>query len=338
MSLPHDLSGSRSKNRFRIELLWGVTKFLELMETSENFTMIFDYVCDIEIIFDNYLEFYQIKTRSNNPYSTTQLVRKTGEGSILGKLYVLLKDDQELVHKVAIVSNARYTACDNSYTETCFDKLSDKEKTKIVNALKTEIGVDSIDLSRVFYIQTGMDLSSPNDAVRGKLIQTFERIKKCEPSNPNALYRLITDSVSSKACCEYVEEEYDELVDAKGMTRQEFDELLDLHTEESKTGLPGVRKYINDLENVRDKMIYNKSLPNVIKYMATSKLSKKIEEDIVKYLLRHDVGNLEEAIDILINEFDDRFSIEVSKAERTLFYVIIISRFEDGVYEYEYED
>ena len=131
MSLPHDLSGSRSKNRFRIELLWGVTKFLELMETSENFTMIFDYVCDIEIIFDNYLEFYQIKTRSNNPYSTTQLVRKTGEGSILGKLYVLLKDDQELVHKVAIVSNARYTACDNSYTETCFDKLSDKEKTKI---------------------------------------------------------------------------------------------------------------------------------------------------------------------------------------------------------------
>ena len=30
LSLPHDLSGSMSKNRFRIELLWGVSKILDL--------------------------------------------------------------------------------------------------------------------------------------------------------------------------------------------------------------------------------------------------------------------------------------------------------------------
>ena len=32
LSFPHDLSGSISKNRFRLELLWGVSKMLDLME------------------------------------------------------------------------------------------------------------------------------------------------------------------------------------------------------------------------------------------------------------------------------------------------------------------
>lgn len=73
----------------------------------------------------------------------------------------------------------------------------------------------------------------------------------------------------------------------------------------------------------------------VIKYLATSKPAKRIEKDIARYLLEHDVGDIENAINTLISEFDDRFSVEVTRAERTLLYVIIIARFEDGVYENE---
>ena len=47
MGLPCDLSGSRSKNRFRLELLWGISRMLELMESANDFTIVFDLVCDI---------------------------------------------------------------------------------------------------------------------------------------------------------------------------------------------------------------------------------------------------------------------------------------------------
>ena len=62
MLLPHDLSGSMSKNRFRVELLWGIDKMLDMCDTSD-FTMVFDYTCDIEIHFTDKFEFYQIKTQ-----------------------------------------------------------------------------------------------------------------------------------------------------------------------------------------------------------------------------------------------------------------------------------
>ena len=65
MSLPHDLAGSRSKNRFRIELLWGIAKMLDLMEEPGDFTMVFDYVCDIEVHRENGFDFFQIKSKGN---------------------------------------------------------------------------------------------------------------------------------------------------------------------------------------------------------------------------------------------------------------------------------
>lgn len=93
MGLPCDLSGSRSKNRFRLELLWGISRMLELMESANDFTIVFDLVCDIEVHLDNGFEFYQIKTHKESQprYTVKSLVKvKEGEqGSILGKLFVL---------------------------------------------------------------------------------------------------------------------------------------------------------------------------------------------------------------------------------------------------------
>ena len=93
LSLPHDLSGSRSKNRFRAELLWGLSKILDLMEEDQDFTMVFDYACDIEVHYENGFEFFQIKTHDRcKSYTTKRLTKVKGENSILGKLYVLVRD------------------------------------------------------------------------------------------------------------------------------------------------------------------------------------------------------------------------------------------------------
>ena len=85
MSMPYDLSGSRSKNRFRVELLWGIDKMLELMESDKSFTMVFDYVCDIEVHMEDELEFYQIKThsKSQSAYTTTSLTKKKNKNLVL---------------------------------------------------------------------------------------------------------------------------------------------------------------------------------------------------------------------------------------------------------------
>ena len=50
-----------SKNRFRQELCWGISKMFDLFD-KEDFCVVFDYKCDIEIHFNNSVEFYQIKT------------------------------------------------------------------------------------------------------------------------------------------------------------------------------------------------------------------------------------------------------------------------------------
>ena len=42
-----DVSGARSKNRFSFEIYWGIDKFLHELAISSDFTMVFDYVCDI---------------------------------------------------------------------------------------------------------------------------------------------------------------------------------------------------------------------------------------------------------------------------------------------------
>ena len=59
--IPYDLSGSISKNRFRQELCWGISKMFDLFD-KEDFCVVFDYKCDIEIHFNDSIEFYQIKT------------------------------------------------------------------------------------------------------------------------------------------------------------------------------------------------------------------------------------------------------------------------------------
>ena len=47
MALPKDLSGSITKNRFRMELLWGVSKIIDAHKESGDYSVIFDFKCDI---------------------------------------------------------------------------------------------------------------------------------------------------------------------------------------------------------------------------------------------------------------------------------------------------
>ena len=147
MKLPYDLSGSSSKNRFRLEILWGASKMFDLYDTDD-FCIVFDYKCDIEVHFKDSLEFYQIKTHKvQSPYKFTTLSKKDKTGkSILGKLFLLKNTvDKTVPIKVALVSNTFFRLGNKTYSdveELNLNNLDEKSQKKILDAFKDEIGND----------------------------------------------------------------------------------------------------------------------------------------------------------------------------------------------------
>jgi len=340
--LPHDLAGSRSKNRFRVELLWGVCKMLDLMESNNDFVVVFDNVCDIEIHFQDGLEFYQIKTHGNNSpaYTSRSLSKKEtkdSEGSIIGKLYVLNLSGSEFV-KLAIVSNVAYSSNGKKVDAAvmCFDQLPNAEKAKLKDAIKAELNIENVDFSNLYYLHTDINLRNPEQEVQGKIVISFEKIKKCEPMNPRALYRLIYDTVNERACYEFAEDDYKVLIQKKGVTRDEFDRMLESHAVNEKTGIQQTQDYINSLKNVTARRNYKKALAKLLRIMPTCRPLKNLEADIAGFLMEQsDMGDMDAAIDILITQFHSRFPIEYDNAEKTVFYIIILFKFQEGVYDDE---
>ena len=340
-SLPYDLAGSRSKNRFRMELLWGISKILDLMSSDRDFTVVFDYVCDIEVHYKDGLEFYQIKTHraGSAPYTCKSLTTKTSknaQGSILGKLFILNKGNGVDV-KLVVVSNVpiKIGAKCLEPGEINLASLPQSSREVLENALKNELNVSDIDLTNAFYLHTNINLLNPEYEIQGKIVCRFHEIKHCEPNNPRALYRLIVDTVHSRACYEYSQNEYEEIIEKKGITRDEFNRILDIHAENEKTGIKQAREYIGQLGSVTQKREYNKAIARLIQLLPKSKPLHRLERKISKFLLSTDCGPQEETIDQLRKEFLSQFPIEYDEATRILFFVVIIGRFEQGVYDHE---
>lgn len=337
MKLKADTSGSRSKNRFRLELLWGISKILELMETVDDFTMVFDYVCDIEVHKEDSFEFYQVKThKPGKGYTPSALVKykkDSEEGSILGKLFALNLDDEDGV-KVFLVCNEPLKALSDTPGELSLDKLDAKNQDKIIKAIKDELGINCVDLSKSFYLYTPMNLKNPADQIKGELITTFEKIKGSEPIKPNALYNLVFDMVTEKACYEFDLSDYNELKKLKGITRSEFDRLLDVHCSNEKTGITATRDYINSLSNIKEKKVYKKALSTFVPKLAKSRDMQALELSMVELLDKTDnIGDMDKAIDLLSDSFHDSFPIEYDNAEKTVCYMLVISKYIEGGYE-----
>ncbi len=78
--LPIDLSGSRAKNRFRFEMLWGIYRLFEIYDKTNDFVAVFDCVCDVEIFTDTEDSYYQIKTKKETQAFTANTLCKTEKG------------------------------------------------------------------------------------------------------------------------------------------------------------------------------------------------------------------------------------------------------------------
>lgn len=339
--IPADLSGSISKNRFRLEMLWGASKMFDLFD-RDDFCVIFDYKCDVEVHFSDALEFYQLKTHKvQSPYAFSKLSKRVKEKpSIMGKLFAIKNAaDPSAPIKVAIVSNS-YLKIENTvysdYEELEFASLEKEEQEKIKKALKAEIG-ESIDLTNVGFIYTSMDLFNPDNDLRGKIVGSFEKIMGGEPNKPNALFRLIKDTVESKACYEMKSSNYDELKRNKGITKQELYEMLCKHSIFVDNAIEDAGRFIDTYitEPVWIRR-YKTSLVRITQLFSSSVELRQKEEIVSKDLSMNEENlpdNQLDTLNMLYNKYQNSFSIEYSESDKKVFLLIVLLKWEAGKYE-----
>ncbi len=325
MALPKDLSGSITKNRFRMELLWGVSKIIDAHKESGDYSVIFDFKCDIELHKEQEMFFYQIKTRKSGNFNENNLckINNKENNSILGKLYALYSPNQNI--KLAIVCNKplKIRKKDIDFHEKCFGEIDKDAIDEIKNKLRIELNIDSVNVDNVFYIFDEMDFQHPEDAIKGKLISSFEEIKNEEPQNPNALYRLVMDTVKQKAAYELDIKDYDEVKKKKGITRTEFDRMLDSHKKESKNGINETQNFINSL-SLRRQRKYNIALSDLLEIQNTESL-RLIRVQIFNYIRENEDSFIDEEdyLNKISRVFNNDFNIEITNDMKDVQYLIV---------------
>lgn len=338
-SIPHDLSGAASKNRFRLEMLWGISKMFDLYDKPD-FCVVFDYKCDIEIHFSDSLEFYQIKTHKvQSPYKFTVISKpdkNTGK-SIIGRLYLLKNiSAQQVSMKVALVSNAFFQIDKKVYSDVELLKFSDLDEAtqkRICAALRAELKQDEVDISNIHYIYTSMNLLDPENDIKGKITGCFEKIKNCEPIKPNALYRLIRDTVDAKACYELRSDDYDELIANKGITKTQLDMMLDQYVDNTDNGIMQTQEYIEKKYSTKERKKLKTALFHILEASVKSNELKRKEKEISSYIDKNieDLpDDFEGIIDALIQNFSNSFSVEYTREQIYVFLILILKRWEDG--------
>ena len=342
--LPYDLSGSMAKNRFRNEMLWGLGKMFELYKADKDFTMVFDYVCDVEAHFKEKIEFYQLKTNNSaTPYTVSKIAKpdKTGK-SIIGKLYSIQCADSNpgIVSKLALVVNVPLKTLDkkvhSAEEEISFEDLDDKSLEEIKKYLTTECNVTDVDLKDCYYIYTSMDLFNPQDSMLGRMINFFVSVYGKEPKRATVLFQTLAHTIEIKAAYERKCSSYADLIDKKGFTKIEFEQIIKKAIDISDESIEVIKKEINLIYpeySLKTKM--NISVASIIRELRSNRVIRKMEDELVLYVMENlekfdcdMVGNVQ----YLDSLYKNKFPIEYTLNERHALYIIVLVRIREGDY------
>ena len=340
MKLPYDLSGAMAKNRFKNELLWGIHKILEVYTDEKKFNMIFDYVCDIEVHWENgQYEFYQIKTSNSGESYTQSKLTRIGkkEKSVLAKLYILkhnFEEDKDKIN-IAIVSNKPFKDANNTlYNNTenlDFNVLNAEIKNSIEKSLKEELKIDKVDFNNMKFIYTTIDLIKPRNTLTGELVNFFNDVLKVQIKKPAVLYSVLLDIISQKAEYELKVNTYDELIAKKAISKESITELFNKHIEISnnsvKKAKENIEKMYNDNYGKKVNMIV--ALSSIVQKMNASNTLKKLEKEIVKYINNNVEileNNLCSILEILYIKYKEEFAVEYSDEEIKSFLILILMK------------
>lgn len=349
MSLPYDLSGAMSKNRFRNEMLWGLSLIFDSYIAQKDFVAIFDYVCDVELHSDGEFAFYQLKTSSGTtPYSTKKLTtyKKDSEEahSIIGKLFLIKNalSPQATNHKVAIVSNVPIRLNNKTYTnfpEVCIGSVEQEVIDGFTLCLQEEFpDIKKFDFTSVYYILSTIDLFNPHDTLLGRTVTFYQQVTGSEPTKPKTLYRAFSDAISNCACYEMEIHTYNELVAYKGITSSQVENIINQYSDNANDSVAKCKEYIENLycDDFVACLKTKRALEQIVIDLQRDKILQRKEQEIQSWILENSgllKGSKAEVADFLIERCQFSFPIEYNRIQMWTMYLLIFIRMEEGVYE-----
>jgi len=346
-NLPYDLAGSRAKNRFRNEILWGFKKMLEIYKKDIEFTIVFDYCCDIEIHKTEGFEFYQVKTQNDNgSYTIDKMIRRNTSGdSVLGKLYKLKYDSLSKENdktQITLVSNAPLSDGKTAYNnreKVDLSSLNSVAVAKIKKNMKEELKlIKEINLKNTSFEKTGIDLIYPEKTLIGETVIFFEDTFNSEPKKVHMLFKILKNEIETKASYELKVHDYKDLLEKKGINKVFLDGFLKNYIEKADIAVEKAKVFIDQLHANSFKKRYrlNSALTQVIIQLCNNNKSvQKIEIQIQKYI-KDNVEDIPEddleTIELISQEMAKIKPIEVSNEEIQALVILVMKKFEEGVY------
>lgn len=326
--LPIDNVGPVTKNRFRCELLWGLEQIYNMYLSNIKFVVIFDNRCDIEIIKDDKINFYQLKTSEDN-FNISKLIKQTKKqkDSIISKLYSLYKEN--LVAGLYIVSNRKLETSQKKVSNKqvfSFIELTIDEQKRICENIKKNRNVDA-NLNVVFYLQSPMCINEPQTLLLGKTVEFLSKKFNNEEMEPQKLFNLMNSLIENKSGYEY----YCTLEDAiknKGITYEEFDQIIKDYKNAKREKIESYNNLLNGF-SFFDKIDIKNSYNDLDLLHPTTMILKEIEElhkIITEY--KKDLGS---SITEIVNNLmlKHTFGFDYSNSEKKAIIIYSLQKYEE---------
>lgn len=211
--------------------------------------------------------------------------------------------------------------------------IETQSRNKIIENLKLEIKAEDIDLSNAYYINSSLDLINPENTLLGITLKFIEEITGKEATKVSSLYRILKDNIEDKACYELKCENYAEVEKYKGITKAEFEFILERHMSISEDHVKEAKCMIeHSYCGVSEKIKLIKGLSFIVTELNTNLVLNNLKEKIINYInenIDELNGELRETVDSIYQVFNEEFPIEYLQHERIAFVILILAKYKE---------
>lgn len=319
-----DMSGSRTKSRMRVEVLWGLDLLIERMRRDEDFAVVFDYLCDVELHLGDAIEFHQVKTKARKHFDFYWLCgAEPGKDSVMVTLYRLKEVEEPgkctrlfLVANRPLSIGGEQVAPEPGVFE--FDGFPDGPKGRIVEAIAERLGIEAadVDLRNIGYRYEELALGEgAKDRVLGKLVRVYKETRGEECNRPGALFKALSDLASDRASEEHRKAGLDEVISSKGITRVEMERMFDRHGERSNNVVERALRWVEGLPPTQQRGLKG-AVSEVVKIRSRSPLWGDVIDFVREALGRESCAGMDETqlVELVARECPQLFNVEMTDA------------------------
>ena len=168
-------------------------------------------------------------------------------------------------------------------------------------------------------------------------INRIEEITGKEASKVRTLYRVLQDIINEKACYELKCENYKEVEKYKGITRDEFEAVLNKIIITSDNYVKEANQLIKDsYKGFLEQTKLMKGISFVVIELNKNLILNSLKEKIIKYI-DDNIDKLndefEEIVNKLLQEFEAEFPIEYSKYEKMALFILLLAKYKEDLNE-----